>query len=86
MKGADGEWRSIFTRFGRVATHCRGPLRSGYFESLSIDRKTVRSHTAPAIAAGIEPGGEPLSRAAAELTVSNDPAARGVDVLDRAAS
>lgn len=30
-------------------------------ESLGIDRKTVRKYTAPAIAAGIEPGGEPLS-------------------------
>lgn len=30
-------------------------------ESLGIDRKTVRKYTAPAIAACIEPGGEPLS-------------------------
>lgn len=30
-------------------------------ESLRIDRKTIRKYTAPAIAAGIEPGGEPLS-------------------------
>ena len=30
-------------------------------ESLGIDRKTVRKYLAPAVAAGLEPGGEPLS-------------------------
>ena len=30
-------------------------------ESLGIDRKTIRKYLAPAIVAGIEPGGEPLS-------------------------
>jgi hypothetical protein len=30
-------------------------------ESLGIDRKTIRKYLAPAITAGIEPGGEPLS-------------------------
>jgi transposase len=30
-------------------------------ESLGIDRKTIRKYLAPAIADGIEPGGEPLS-------------------------
>jgi transposase len=29
--------------------------------SLGVDRKTVRKYTAPAIAAGLEPGGEPLT-------------------------
>ena len=29
--------------------------------SLGIDRKTVRKYLAPAIADGVEPGGEPLS-------------------------
>ena len=30
-------------------------------ESLGIDRKTIRKYLAAAIAAGLEPGGEPLS-------------------------
>lgn len=33
-------------------------------ESLGIDRKTVRKYTAPAIAAGIEPGGGAAERRA----------------------
>ena len=37
-------------------------------DSLKIDRKTVRKYLAPAIAAGIEPGGPPLTAEAwAEL-------------------
>jgi hypothetical protein len=30
-------------------------------ESLGIDRKTIRKYLAPAIAEGVEPGGEPLT-------------------------
>lgn len=50
--------------------------------SLGIDRKTIRKYLAPAIADGIEPGGEPLSAEAwAELIEGwfpelSDPAAR----------
>ena len=51
-------------------------------DSLGIDRKTVRKYLAPAIADGMEPGGEPLSAGQwAELIdgwfpEQNDPAAR----------
>jgi transposase len=51
-------------------------------ESLGIDRKTIRKYLAPAIADGIEPGGEPLSAEPwAELIAGwfpalSDPAAR----------
>jgi hypothetical protein len=53
-------------------------------ESLGIDRKTIRKYLAPAIVAGIEPGGEPLSvEQWAELIAGwfpqlSDPAARAV--------
>lgn len=32
-------------------------------ESLGVDRKTLRKYTAPAIAAGLEPGGPPMTEA-----------------------
>ena len=32
-------------------------------DSLGVDRKTVRKYTAPAVAAGLRPGGEPLGEA-----------------------
>jgi transposase len=53
-------------------------------ESLGIDRKTIRKYLAPAITAGIEPGGEPLSAEQwAELIGGwfpqlSDPAARAL--------
>ena len=31
------------------------------WQSLGMDRKTIRKYLVPAITAGIEPGGEPLS-------------------------
>jgi hypothetical protein len=80
-KGADGEEKYRDARFGRVVHSLAcGPLAGGV--GLGIDRKTIRKYLAPAIAAGMEPGGEPLSAEQwAELIDGwfpelNDPAAR----------
>jgi len=37
-----------------------GRSQADIASSLGVDRKTVRKYTAPAIAAGLTPGGEPL--------------------------
>ena len=38
-----------------------GRSQAQLWQSLGMDRKTIRKYLAPAITAGIEPGGEPLS-------------------------
>jgi len=40
-----------------------GRSKSEIAESLGVDRKTIRKYTAPAVAAGLAPGGPPVSEA-----------------------
>jgi len=41
-----------------------GRLQVQLWQSLEMDRKTIRKHLAPAVTEGIHPGGEPLTAGA----------------------